>query len=136
MSETATLEAPAEPAKQPYKMPQPHQDTMVRWYAFGDKSNKPRAAYVLDVFPATNRVRIFVPSEQLAPVKTVMHVSDPDVINKPNAVRTEAGGTWDFSTEHYRREEWEAKMQVVVDRLTSEVDRLIEAWEPSSRKKG
>ncbi len=141
MSETATLEAPAVDPKpveqpQPYVMPVPHDDAVVRWYANGDRNNRPVAAYVLAVFPATNMIRIFVPSDQLAPVKTPLHISDPRVKDQPRSVQTEARGTWDFSAEHYRRQEWEAKIEASFKEMNETVATLMAEWNyPGKNKK-
>lgn len=116
MDEPKVQEKEQKPA--PYRMPVPKTDDMVRWYPMGDRNARPRLAYVMDVFETTNRIRIFVPSEQLAPLKTPMHVTDPHVEQKPMAVKQESGGTWDFTSEYYRRQEWEAEQKAQLDKMT------------------
>lgn len=137
MSETAVLDAPkTEEKAAPFVMPLPQPDAQVRWYAKGIKNNEPRMGYVMGVFPGTRRVRIFVPSEQLGPIKTAMHIDDPDVVNRPMSVQNEVVGAWDFSTEHYRRAEWEEKMLTEFNALKAQVAELIAQWnDPSPIKK-
>lgn len=123
VAERPAVEKEEKPA--PYRMPAPKTDDMVRWYPMGDRNARPRLAYVLDVFEATNRIRIFVPSEQLAPIKTPMHVTDPHVEQKPMAVKQESGGAWDFTSEHYRRQEWEANQQAQLDKMTEKMTEVL-----------
>ncbi len=138
-SDSAVLEQSSEIKPPVYKMPLPQPDTTVRYYAFGDQANAPQVAYVKTVYPATNRIKVIVPSDQLAPVKTCMHISDPDVKKKPFAVKTESGGTWDFSTEHYRRMAWEEDMTTRFNELAEKVRDLEQQWNdppsPYSKKK-
>lgn len=112
-----------EEEKVSYKAPMPEVTTRVRWYANGDRNNKPQPAYVLDVFPQTNMVRLYVVSDQLAPIKTPLYFDDPRVTEQPNCVKIESRGTWDFSEEHYRREAFE---QEIRDKLTKLEERIID----------
>lgn len=128
MSETAVLDAPVEEKAKAFEMPVPQPDAQVRWYPKGIKNNAPLMGYVMGVFPGTRRVRIFVPAEQLGPMKTAMHIDDPDVINRPMSVQNEVVGAWDFSTEHYRRAEWEEKMLTEFNALKERVNDLDGKW--------
>ena len=134
MSKTAVLEKqPTEEAKEPFKAPMPEVGERVRWFAMGNRNDKPQPGYVLDVFPTTNMIRLHVVSDQLAPVKTPLHVSDPRIVNQPNSVRIESRGTWDFTVEHYRRMEWERDM---VARVEAFENLMSNTFVPESKKQG
>lgn len=92
------------PAPKPVKfeMPRPDIDGVVQWFPRGERST-PKRAYVIGIY--NERIKLFVPEERLAPNKTCMHVDDPGVLERPDAVRDESAGTWDFSIQEKRMKE-------------------------------
>lgn len=105
-----------------FTAPRPEESDFVRWFASGDPDKLSTAdiAIVCRVDSRMVSLMVMTGASRGRRYDSVRHVSDPKLkLGKDQRL----DGAWDYTTEYYRRREWEKKMENAIDGLRLNIGR-------------